>query len=152
MSKIRVIARNISSKTIIQGEVVFLFPEIKNQGTPTTPVQAIGYGLGRLPEHALMQPDGTVRKPKIQPPQTNIAPGSQMELVNENYSVIDAAEIQSYKLVGRISKVQITIAPIYFSDGSKWMADKFFLPVPPPELWRETTAAGFFADVLPAKQ
>ena len=152
MSKIRVIARNISSKTIVQGEVVFLFPEIKNQGTPTTPVQAISFRLGRLPEHALMQPDGTVQKPRTQPPQINIAPGSQMEFVNENHSDIDAIQVQSYKLVGRISKVQITMAPIYFSDGSKWMADKFFVPVPPPGLWRETMAAGFFVDVLPAKQ
>ena len=58
----------------------------------------------------------------------------------------DIGQSQTYKLAGgHISKVMITLDPVYFSDDSKWLSGRYFIAVPPPIVWQEVTPAEFVA-------
>jgi hypothetical protein len=113
-----------------------------------------------------MRKDGT--SPKFNnppPPEIEIAPGSTMEFKSfdtagviqslgashadeiqaQANSQADAIQAQAYSLADHFSKVNLSIGTIYFSNGSKWVAGRYFQAVPPPLVWEEITPTQFFS-------
>jgi hypothetical protein len=147
MRMISVTLLNASQKAIVVCGISIMFPE--TSGATNGPVPSIEMSRGKLPKHALMKRDGTVRTLEHFETEIQIPPGSLVTFRAPEGADIDQAE--AYRLVNPISKVNIVLGTVFFSDESKWLAGKYYIAVPPPRLWEEASPADFFA-AAPAPQ
>lgn len=148
MRNIRVVVQNVTSKPIVRIGVLIEFPET-GDGSATKPIQSLPLALGRFPTHAFLQRDGTDKAltDRPQPPEINVSPGSSITLASDDYA--DSTQIAAYKAAGHISKVDLSLPPIHFSDESKWMAGSYYLAVPPPVVWQQVPATDYLGGTPP---
>jgi hypothetical protein len=139
---IKVIVENICPKEIIEGGITILFPET-GTGTPDSPILTTGANLGKYPENAFLQRDGTNPKPhNYNPTPISIPPGGKMTF--EQTANADFDQARANKMAAQITTVQIKLDSFYFSDGSIWRAHVFFMPKPLPIVWEQITPEEFF--------
>jgi len=148
MRTISVTLQNISSKTIFKCGISVMFPE--TFAAANGPVPSITMSMGKHPKHALMQRDGTVRTLNHPETEIQILPGSSVTFKAPEGADWDQAE--AYKIVNSLSKVNIVMDLIYFSDESRWISGMYYIAVPPPALWQEISPEDFFAAAPPAQQ
>jgi hypothetical protein len=155
--KVGIVVQNVSPKTVVHGLVTLTFPET-GDGTPTKPVLSSALSLGRYPSNHYMQKDGTLRDSSREDrePIINVMPGKSMTFgaqdgVDHTYG--DVVQPEAFKLAGHpITKINITLGRFYFGDGSLWLIDKFYIPAPPPVVWKEITPAEFFGSAPPGNR
>ena len=150
MRNLKIVVENITTKPIARIGVTLNFPET-GDGSASKPIQSIPLAQGRFPKHAFLQRDGTDRaRPDLpQPPEISVQPGSSVTLATNETA--DVTQTSADKIAGRITKVDIEIPPIHFSDESKWMAGSFYRAVPPPEVWQKAPVAEFLAGAFIAQ-
>jgi hypothetical protein len=136
--------QNVSTKTIISVGALLVYPETGNNTsqshTITTPL-----GVGRRPDHALLNKDGWLnpRRPEETDPPVAIQPGGAMTIkVGAKLADLSLATA-SEAAGGAITQVTIQPDAIYFSDESFWYADRYFVPEPAPERYRPASADDF---------
>jgi hypothetical protein len=147
MRNISVTLANVSAKTIVVCGVSVMFPETRSATSGSVP--SIEMRKGKFPQHAYMKRDGTSQKPNDPETESPVPPGS---LVTFHAPIgADWDQGEAYKLVDPITRVSINLGHIFFSDESAWMGGTYFVPVPPPDLWKKVTPEEFVA-YTPATQ
>ncbi len=141
MRSISVTLLNVSAKTIVVCGVSVDFPETRR--AKKGPVPSIMMRKGKFPQHALVKRDGTIQKPNDSETEFLVPPGSLVTFHAPEGA--DWDQEQAYKLVDPITKVNVDMSSIYFSDESKWAAGSYYVPLPPPDLWKEITPEEFVA-------
>jgi hypothetical protein len=148
-----VVVQNISPKVIVQGGIILTYPET-GDGSSSKPTLSTILSLGRYPPHAFIQRDGTDKAitGRPLPPEIKVLPGSSMTFKIENYPDLD--QIKAQEIIGHpLTKLNIQFpASYYFEDGSIWRGSSYYVPVPPPVVWREITDTEFFGGAPPGHQ
>jgi len=153
-----VIVENVSSKPIVQGSVVLSFADT-GDGSPEKPTMSSYLSLGRHPSSYFLHRDGTTGDPSSEKrfPEIEIQPGQLMHFKHEDFGdgtngprggtkgSGDVIQDEVEKNVAQITRVNIMLGRYYFNDGGGWLAGKYYLPAPRPELWKLVTPAQFFA-------
>ena len=146
-----IVVQNISSKPISRGEVTLDYPET-GDGSAERPIVTSYLTLGRHPSEYFLDKDGTRRDSsrENQIPEINIPPGESMSLgllayggVDHAFGDIEQAEFAK-KLGHPITQIKVVLGRYYFTSGGGWQLDTFWVPAPPPELWKKATPAQFF--------
>jgi hypothetical protein len=126
---LKLIAQNVSSKSIVRAVVLYEFPET-GKGNPDSPRYATSSGFGKYPDYALYRPDGTkIERPANEPAAALVLPGGTMTFpATTEVGDEDHQAEANRRADGQITRVTIVFNSIYFSDNSKWMAETYFVP------------------------
>lgn len=145
---IKVIVENISPKNVIEAGITVQLPET-GTGRPDSPILTTGTNLGKYPENAFLQRDGTSKKlHDYNPAPIDVPPGGKMTFALSENS--DPTQQAAYKISLQITEVEILLDTVYFGDGSIWRSQTFFVPKPPPIVWEKITPEEFFHGSPPA--
>ena len=155
--KVGIVVQNVSPKPVVHGLVTLVYPET-GDGTTSNAILSNPLSLGRYPSNHYMQRDGTKRDSSREDkgPVINVMPGESMTFgahdgVEHTYGDVDQPE--AFRLAGHpITKINIILGRFYFGDGSVWLTDKFYIPAPPPVVWKEITPTEFFGSTPPANR
>jgi hypothetical protein len=147
---LRIVVQNTSSKTLVTGEVSLFYPET-GDGSAGRPMLSSPLELGKRPTTFFRQKDGGMRDSsrENQIPELNVLPGQSMVFSfpaygGEDHAYADIDQAQASKLANGLTRVNIVLGHYYFSDGSMWLSGGFYIPTPPPELWKKVTPEEFF--------
>lgn len=147
---LRVIVENVSSKTVVTGEVTLFYPGT-GDGSAGRPILSSPLELGKHPSTFFRQKDGGMRDSsrETQIPELSVLPGQSMVFSfpaygGEDHAYADIDQAQASKLPNGLTRVNIVLGHFYFSDGSLWLSGGFYVPTPPPELYKKVAAEEFF--------
>jgi hypothetical protein len=142
VSHIVVEVQNVSSKDVVFGELILLFPET-GKGGRTSPLISTIADLGRAPDTAFRLKDGATHpipegNRRFSP--IRIRPGGMMRF---DFSKDDTTQAAAYRLTSQIHLVKILPRMFYFADESKWEGGTYLIPAPPPILWKTAQSEDF---------
>lgn len=142
---LKLIMRNVSSKTIVYAYVMINYPET-GRSTPLSPTFATPLSLGKVPDVALYRPDGSPTKvsavsAKAEP--VSIPSGGMMTFTVKETETQDDQAVATQLAGGSLNKVNITLRMVYFSDDSKWEWETYFAPPTSPGHWTKASPEEF---------
>jgi hypothetical protein len=138
----RMVLVNTSPKTIVRYDTDLIFPEVN--AVSKGPVPALVMSRGNFPRHAFLRRDGTYKEVDTSNfPGIEVAPNA--EFVVAAHEDADAVQSRAYAIAGEITTVYLSMNTFYFADESKWLAGRYYLPVPQPVVWQEVSPAEFDA-------
>jgi hypothetical protein len=149
---VSIVAKNTTNKTIVFGMISLLYPE-SGSGNRASPVLASSLDAGGPPHHWYLKKDGTERPlgKESHATQIEVPPGDSMTFScasvegADHCQAAEADQAAVTKIAGRFTRVLIQPNKFYFADESMWQGGGFYLPVPPPEIWKHVPAEQFFA-------
>jgi hypothetical protein len=149
--KMSVVVTNLSSKSIVYGAVVTLFPESVPLGT-NGPILTDVFAAGKRPLSTLLRTDGShypQTKSELDGPAFNIKSGASFSLQSSGGT--PTAVEQATKMSGRpVTQVKIEVNVVYFSDGSKCASGRFCQrPGSTPGSWDRIPTNDYFASPAP---
>jgi hypothetical protein len=152
---LRVVVQNASPKVATAGSVMLQFPET-GDGTLSKPILGDSFGLGRMSQHWYLKRDGSERPrgPEAQEPEISVLPGGSMTLMfkGANNANADQEQARAYELAGKLTRIDVGLGTFSFGDESRWTLGVFYIPVPPPTVWKQITPEEFFGGAPPGNR
>ena len=121
LQQVSVVVKNISSSDIIQVSVFGHLPQ-SGAGTVTSPTVPAENTVGRRPEAAMYSPfTGKPRQQDTSLP-IRIEPGKELTipLMDKDHFDDFNSQITAKQPLGNVTSCDISVATVYFADGTKW--------------------------------
>jgi hypothetical protein len=157
LRRVGIVVKNVSSKTMVMGLIDLSYPETGN-GSPSSPILAANLGLGNPPAHFYLRKDGSKRIMKsvqTQEPELHLPPGATVLFTfkGPDHANADVDQVNAFQKAGKFTKIDVSLDEFFFEDESMWHEGQYYLPEPPPVVWRGVTPAEFSSSSTPeAKQ
>jgi len=118
---VSVVLKNVSPSDVV---LINIFGDVPETGAGTTgsPRVPVANGVGRKPEVAMYSPLTGQRKSEDASEPINLEPGKELTiplLSKEYYEDFDSL-VTAKQPLSSITKCEISVATVYFSDGTKW--------------------------------
>lgn len=121
LQEVSVVVKNVSSTGIVLVNIFGDLPE-SGTGTTTSPRVPVANTAGRKPDAAMYSPFTGQRKPEDTSEAIKLEPAGELTvpLMSKDYYEDFNSLISAKQPLSSITNCEISVATVYFADGTKW--------------------------------